>query len=411
MFYAKEIKRRIFRPGRMTSVIIQIKTLLLICLMPLLTVDSATTKGEYMNKVNWQTLNRKNEVRIGLLIPDEKQVAAKHGAQLAIQKANKKGGYEGVPFELIVKSTSGPWGTSSKKSVSLVFEDEVLVMMGSLDSRNAHLAEQVVAKTKLVYLSAQATEMSLSNAYVPWYFRVVPNDKQQAAVLIEEIYFNQKLKNVAIIGTDQNDSELAVRTFIEEIKIKNAEPPSQFIFPTPEKSPFSILSEIETKNFEAIVLIGDNEFATQIIPILKIAHKDVPLFATLSITDNQQANNVNWKLLENVTLVSSGFWVTEKGIRFQNEFQNEFGYKPGPTAAYAYDGMNVIIEAVKIANPTLTDVIEDREKIINAFSEMKYKKGITGDIQFDENGNRTNDVKLMRIKNGKPVYKHITNEE
>jgi len=47
-------------------------------------------------------------IKIGLLIPDKETLAAKHGAELAIRKANEKGGYFGIPFQLIVRSTEGP---------------------------------------------------------------------------------------------------------------------------------------------------------------------------------------------------------------------------------------------------------------------------------------------------------------
>lgn len=356
----------------------------------------------FQENINSKTDDKKS-IRIGLLIPDEHLVAAKHGAQLALQKANENGGFESVPFELIVKSTAGLWGTSSKKSVSLVFDDEVLVIMGALDGRNAHLAEQVAAKTKLVYLSAWATEMSLSNAYVPWYFRVIPNDKQQAAALIKEIYYNRKLKKIALIGTDKNDSELALRTFVQEIKKSGSNIPSQFKISFSDEKSFEKLPNFNHEKFEAVVLIGDHEFASEIIPFIKNQNNKIPLFATLSTTDNQQANSINWKLFENITVVASGYWFTEKGKVFRNEFQKKFGYEPVPAAAYAFDGMNAIIEAVKMARPALNDVIDDRDKIIIAFSELNLKNAITGDIQFGKNGNRIGNAELMKIKDGKPV--------
>ena len=128
------------------------------------------------------------KIKIGFLIPDQKNLAAKHGAELAIQQANENGRYSGIQFQLIVRSTEGPWGAGSKESVNLVFEDKVLAIIGALDGRNAHLAEQVAAKTKIAFLSTRATDMTLSQAFVPWYFRCVPNDRQQAISLIQEIY-------------------------------------------------------------------------------------------------------------------------------------------------------------------------------------------------------------------------------
>ena len=82
----------------------------------------------------------------------------------------------------------GPWGTGSKQAVNLVFDEEVVAMLGSHDGRNAHLVEQVSAKSRVVFLSAWSGDPTLAQAFVPWFFNCVPNDLQQADVLIEEIY-------------------------------------------------------------------------------------------------------------------------------------------------------------------------------------------------------------------------------
>ena len=50
-------------------------------------------------------------------------------------------------------------------------------------------------------------------------------------------------------------------------------------------------------------------------------------------------------------------------------------------AAYAFDGMSVLIEAVRISGSP------EREKIQEALSKIQYE-GVTGRIQFDDKGNR-----------------------
>lgn len=334
-------------------------------------------------------------IKIGLLIPDKKALAAKHGAELAIRKVNSKDGYSGIPFQLVVRSTEGPWGAGSKESVRLVFDDEVVAIMGSLDGRNAHLAEQVATKTKLIFLSAWATEMTLSKAFVPWYFRCVPNDKQQAISLIREVYIKRKIKNAAIIGTDNNDSKNAVNTFIKTAKSMNVGPPEQFLYKKSGRNFQEIFTEIEKNGIEAILLFGDPAFASEIIPLFRQYKINQPVFGSLSILDDQKASSPDWSILEDIIMISSGQWFTEKGIAFQKEFQKVYGYEPGPVAAYAYDGVSVIIEVIKKAG-------QDRDKIIDVFSTVNYS-GITGEIQFDKNGNRTGKVGLMRIRDGKPV--------
>lgn len=354
--------------------------------------------------------NQKNDqtVKIGLLIPDKQALAAKHGAELAIRKANNQEGYSGIPFQLIVRSTAGPWGTSSKKSVSLVFDDEVLVIMGSLDGGNAHLAEQVATKSKLVFLSTWATEMTLSQAFVPWYFRCLPNDKQQAISLINEVYFRRNIKKVALIGTDKSDSENAVKTFNTTARSMNIPMPEQYLFDMSEQSFREIYLSIKNKDFKAILLFGNHSFVLEIIPLFRKYNMTQPVFGSLSVMDDQKAKSPDWSILENVILVSSNHWFTENGVAFQKEFRKVYGYQPGPAAAYAFDGMNLIVEAVRNAKPDGNSILDDRDNIIDAFSEMNYKNGVTGEIKFDENGNRPGKANLMLIKNGKPLL--LTND-
>jgi len=175
----------------------------------------------------------------------------------------------------------------------------------------------------------------------------------------------------------------------------NVGPPEQFLYKISGGNFQEIITEIEKKSIEAILLFGDPAFASEIIPLFQQHKIEKPVFGSLSILDDQKASSPDWSILEDIIMISSDQWFTEKGIAFQKEFQKEYGYQPGPVAAYAYDGVSVIIECVKKAGP-------DRDKIIDAFSKTNYS-GITGRIQFDENGNRLGKVGLMRIKDGKPV--------
>ena len=182
----------------------------------------------------------------------------------------------------------------------------------------------------------------------------------------------------------------------------NVKPPEQFLYNVSGRDYREIFTEIEKNSIEAILLFGKPAFASEIIPLFKQYNMKQTIFGSLSIMDDQKASSPDWSVLEDITMISSGQWFTGKGIAFQKEFQTEYGYQPGPAAAYAYDGINVIVEAIINAKPDRNSIIYDREKIIDAFSKVNYS-GITGGIQFDKNGNRTGKVGLMRIKDGKPV--------
>ncbi len=155
--------------------------------------------------------NQKNPVTIGLLVPDSSYTGVIGAAQEAIQLANEEGGFNGSPFKLVVRTTEGPWGAGSKESVALVYEDEVRAIVGSLDGRNAHLAEQVAAKSHLVYLETYATDPTLSQAYVPWFLRNVPNDNQQAEAIMERIG-EEGAEKTAFLVSEDYDARYAVKS-------------------------------------------------------------------------------------------------------------------------------------------------------------------------------------------------------
>lgn len=368
---------------------IQFRSLSLVCFLIVIVCGPAITRA--------QTLDHNNEqdkiVKIGLLIPYHEALAAKHGAELAIRKANEAGGNR--TYQLVVRSTEGPWGAGSKESVSMVFEDEVVAIMGSLDGRNAHLAEQVATKTRIAFLSSWATDMTLSQAFVPWYFRCIPNDHQQATSLVQEIYHKRKLETLATISTEAYDSRHAASTFVKVASSLNMAAPRQFLYGSSGKNLPEILTDIEKHGIEAIVLFGEPEFASEIIPMLKQRSMNQMIFGTLAVTDGQKAASPDWSCLEGSILVSSGHWFTAEGIAFQSAFYKTFGYQPGAAAAYAYDGINVIIGVIRRAGV-------DRDRIIEAFVEANHKSGITGDIQFDVNGNRSGCARLMTIRKGNP---------
>lgn len=73
----------------------------------------------------------------------------------------------------------------------------------------------------------------------------------------------------------------------------------------------------------------------------------------------------------------------------------QYGYLPGPVAAFAFDGINLLIEAIKKTG-------NDRDKVQESLMKSDHD-GITGRIQFDERGNRKGNTGLLKFVDGKPV--------
>ncbi|TAL62626.1 MAG: ABC transporter substrate-binding protein [Bacteroidetes bacterium] len=339
-----------------------------------------------------QKIKKSEIVKIGLLIPDNKSVAAKNGAEMAIRKANENGGLNGRPFQLVVRSMEGPWGTGSKQAVDLIFDEEVWALVGSHDGRNAHLVEQVATKARIVFLSAWASDPTLSQAFVPWYFSCVPNDLQQSNTLIEEIYNKRKFNKIATLSDSSYDSNLARKSFIKKTKSAGKKDPLQFFCDNTSQDFNNLLDQVNKKDIDCIILFGQPSSSAKFIEQMRIKKINIPVFGSLALLDENQLSDQKLKNFEGVVFVSSGFWLSPEYSTFRDEYQRTYTKMPGAVSAYAFDGVTSIIKAIRNAGT-------DRDKILKSLKEIKFD-GVTGKIRFDDKGNRLGASGLMEIENG-----------
>lgn len=334
-------------------------------------------------------------VKIGLLIPDSKSLAAKNGAELAIRGANERGGVNRLTFQLVVRSMEGPWGTGSKEAVSMIFDEKVVAIMGSHDGRNAHLVEQVSAKSKVVFLSAWTSDPTLSQAFVPWFFNCVYNDLQQAEALIEEIYKRRKLSDIAVISDKSYDSESSLKSFLKNAKSAGIPEPLQFSYDNANPDINNILIGLKSSETDCIIMFVQPPASLKIIEQLKLNGIDLTVFGSLALLNENADSGQGINHYENAIFVSEFNMSDKKSSSFIKDYSKTYGELPGAVAACAFDGMNILIEAIRKSGP-------DRDKIQGSMSETKYE-GVTGIIQFDEKGNRLGAAGLVQIHNGIPV--------
>lgn len=341
---------------------------------------------------------QKESIKIGLLLPaspDDDLLAnsALKGAELAVSQANEAGGFKGRHFELVSRTTDGLWGAGSKESVEFVHNDEVVAIVTSVDGRNAHLAEQVTAKSQVVQIATRATEETLSQAYVPWFFRIVPNDVQQSEALVEEVFINQGFSKVHALYENTYDGSNGANSFGKTVTKRGFQISGESAFTKEEADSFD--PEIP-EGTEALVVFGSFLSVSPILDRIKELQPSIQVFGALSMTGDGLIGAGYSEGCEGGIFVSSKFCFTTPGQAFKDHYVERFHQMPNPAASYAYDGVGLVIEAVMQAGP-------DRQKIRDALKDIDYKKGATGPIHFDSKGNRTSPVFLIRLIKGHPV--------
>jgi ABC-type branched-subunit amino acid transport system substrate-binding protein len=337
------------------------------------------------NKGLAQEQNQPPTINIGLLVPDSSNTLLIRAAEEAVAKANKLGGYQNQDFKLVVRSAEGPWGTGSKESVALVYEDDVYAIVGSLDGRNAHLAEQVSAKSHLSYLEAYATDPTLSQAFVPWFMRVVPNDDQQAEALVELIIRNGGGK-IGILSTDTYDAGYAVNSLAKMATSKTGNTPLVISVDSLGKQEQRIVEKIRKSAIVHLIVPFDAALNNELLISLKKEIPPLQLYGTLHFTMGAEIRKIPWRGYEGMYMVSAGpVWIG-----------NDYLFHPARSGS-AHDAVDLVIKAIK-------KVGTDREAIKNYLLEINYDEGVTGPITFDEMGNRTRKPVLTRIVQGERIF-------
>ncbi|MGB8358490.1 MAG: ABC transporter substrate-binding protein [Bacteroidales bacterium] len=335
-------------------------------------------------------------VKIGLLIQDSSWTSAVHGAELAISKTNENGGLNGRMFQLVVRSMEGPWGTGSKQAVNLIFEEKVWALIGLHDGRNAHLVEQAATKSQVVFLSAWTGDPTLSQAFVPWFFNCAPNDNQQAASIFKEIYEIRKYRNIVVVHGNGYDSEKSYASFINIVKKSGKPDPLQFNIGDYVQKTDILADKISDSYADCLILFCEPPVSLKLVRQIKNKNHLLPVFGPITLLNENILSFRELKDFDNIISVPAGKWPEAENQKFRKEFEKKYDYVPGMVALYSYDCMRVLIEALRQAGNS------DREMIQNSLKNIRFN-GLTGPIQFDNNGNRLGKFEMMKTKNGMPV--------
>jgi ABC-type branched-subunit amino acid transport system substrate-binding protein len=82
---------------------------------------------------------------------------------------------------------------------------------------------------------------------------------------------------------------------------------------------------------------------------------------------------------------------------FETSYQKRFGQEPDVFAAHAYDGMNLLIDAIRkvgLNRVKIRDVLTDRKT-------FQGYQGVTGNIELDQSWNEIRDIFIAKVNKGK----------
>ena len=376
-----------------------------------LTDDTLAYNGAARDRVVREILHSKT-VNIGFLGPIENNpespygLAMLHGAQLAIDEANAKGGYgvsgmsSGRPYELKVHNDSAQWGASSTEAVKMVFDEHVVAVLGSVDAASTHIMLRVSLKLEFPIMDTATTDPTVTETRIPWLLHNFPDDRQQGYALADYIFKQQKLKRIGVIRLQARYGRIGVSKFFDEAKRMGHVPVLEVKFLRGDADFSTQLRMLQNAHLDGVVIWGEAAEAGLILKQMRSMGMKQPVFGS-SRMDYPT-------LLETAGPAAEGLITTcaldlsssePKWLEFQKKYRAQFNSDPDAYAAYAYDGMNMLIASIEKAGL-------NRGNIMDAFRDYQKTgyQGVAGHAQFDYTLNNIAPISMVRVQGGKFVY-------
>ncbi|MBI4515596.1 MAG: ABC transporter substrate-binding protein [Deltaproteobacteria bacterium] len=319
-------------------------------------------------------------------------------AQLAVEDANRAGGFNGQPFALVRRTDLVQWGQTSNELAQFAYADGVWAILSGVESNHQHVLARATLKAEVPIVNAGSSDPTLLEHAIPWIARVMSDDRQSAYLLADYILRGRGLARVALLRVNDRDGRVGVAEFVQAMRRLNHPVVIEQRFKNGDRDFSAQLDNIARSNAETLFLLGNPRELGLIVKAVRARGLILPIFASdravhpeflaaagaaaegvvASATFNPERNDPAW-------------------LDFQRRYRERFGEEPTAFSAHAYDGTNLIIAAIRRAGL-------NRARIRDALFANKTFAGVTGTIEFDSTLNNVRQPWLAEVKDGRFHY-------
>jgi branched-chain amino acid transport system substrate-binding protein len=343
------------------------------------------------------------EVRIGFLGPLEGSVIQSlgkqmlQGATMALEEANKKGGYKGIPYKLMIHNDVGLWGAAANEVVKMD-DEKVWAWLGTIDDNNSHIAIRATLKLEIPNMNTGDPDPTFTETAIPWVVRNIPDDRQSGYVLVDRVFKQDKHSRVAVMRSNNRYGRVGILHFnrsstrigfpiIIEERFKDGE--------TDFKEQ---LERIKRTSPDAIVLWGNAKESALILKQIRDLGMKQPVYGSDRMV-NPEFLSIAGNLAEGiVTTCQYNPDSNDPRLKaFKAAYLKRFGQEPDVFAAHAYDGMNMLIGAIEkvgLNRVLIRDILTD-------LKTFQGYQGVTGKVIFDKTWNNIRPLFIAEVHNGK----------
>lgn len=361
--------------------------------------NSQTQNSQPVQQSSSQGTGSKESLKLGMVGPLTGNTATygtsvKNGVEIAVDEFNNNGGYNGQNVELVAEDSRGDQTEASNATRKLIEQDKVFAIVGAVLSSETLTAAPIANDAGIPMISPSATAPGVPEVG-PYIFRNCIADNVQAVQMAEYAAKELGLKRFAVMYTN-NDYGLALKNAFTDTAKTLGEVVGVEAYMDGDNDFRAQLSKLKQQNPDALYIGGYYTEAAKIAQQAKQQGLDNVVLLGGDGFYSPQLVELGGDAVEGAVF-TAGFFSgdpAEPVQKFVSAYKAKFNAEPDMFAAQAYDAANIVLNALKKADP-------DSKAIREEMAATKDFPGITGVTSFDEQGDAVKQVLILKVVDGK----------
>lgn len=318
-------------------------------------------------------------------------------AKLAVEEQNAKGGINGAPVELIIEDSEGSPEKGAASFDKLYSSDKICALVGPVFTGVSFTVGDLCQENGVTMITPSGTHKDITAAgdYV---FRTVVSDGLQGEVAGAYFYNELGYKNIGCLYIMNDYSQGLYEGMKASFESYGGKVSAVETAQLGDKDFRTQLTRLKAAGVEAIYIPNYTvEMAQQLEQASQLGI-NIP-FLSCDGFSNPEIYDLAGSYTDGVIYIGPA--KVEESDSYKNFYDNytkKFGQSPDSFANNAYDGANIIMKAIEKAGSS------DRKAIRDAVATTKDYVGVTGVINFADNGDLVAYQGVYKVNGTTPEY-------
>jgi branched-chain amino acid transport system substrate-binding protein len=325
----------------------------------------------------------------------------KFAAEMWLEDINAAGGIQvgdkKYKVELVIEDNEAKAESAVKANTKLITEDEVLAIVGPQSSKQAVPAGGKANELETPMISPWSTNPNTTKGR-PYVFRGCFLDPFQGPVVANFIKKEYGFSKAAVLYDVASDYPKGLAENFRDAWEKIGEIAAFESFQTKDTDFNSQLTKIKNSGAE---FIFSPQYYNEVALIVKQAHQlgfDKPIVGSDSWGSSETVKLCGedcYGLFFSTHYAAAGAKGATK--EFIDRYNQKHGYIPDDVGALTWDAIRIVQTAIENAGELTGDIKKNRKAVRDALAKIKKFQGITGNMDFTEDGDPIKCAVIVKI--------------